>query len=114
MEHHGDGAKKSLPEDAKALQTVPTKRYNAEFNRSHTTMNTEEILGRSPERLTLGEQQELSGKFIALEIYTPQTLPLRRIEAVAEGPAACLEQLQKRGLDPSKFEIQLYQAPFWV
>ena len=35
-----------------------------------------QAIGRAPERLTLGERLALTGKFIALEIYTPEALPL--------------------------------------
>ena len=79
---------------------------------SQDTADHARILGRSPERLTPEEKRQFSGQFIALEIYTPQTLPLRRIEAVGDTPAACLAQLQARGLDPKKFEVELLRAPF--
>ena len=92
------------------MKTVAPKRYNAVSMPAVATMNTDKVLGKAPERLTFEEQDALSGKFIALEIYTPQTLPLRRIEAAGETPAACLAQLAARGLDPAKFELQLYKA----
>ena len=44
-----------------------------------------QAIGRAPERLTLEERLALTGKFIALEVYTPETLPLRwtfRVEAL--------------------------------
>ena len=67
--------------------------------------SVESILGRSPEELTLEERRALVGSWVALEIYTPQTLPLRRIEAVAESVDECITMLRRRGLEPVKFEF---------
>jgi len=61
-------------------------------------------LGRSPDRLTLEERIAFSGKYIALEIYTPENLALRRIEAIGDSLAACVRMLKERGLDPRQFE----------
>ncbi|MCS6951583.1 MAG: hypothetical protein RMK57_03525 [Bryobacterales bacterium] len=71
-----------------------------------------QAIGRAPELLTLEERHALVGKFIALEIYTPQTLPLRRIEAIGESAAECIEQLQERGLDPLRFEFVRLGPPY--
>jgi len=40
-----------------------------------------QAIGHAPEDLNLQERKALTGKMIALEIYSPETLPLRRIEA---------------------------------
>jgi hypothetical protein len=69
-------------------------------------------LGRSPDRLTLEERQALVGKYIALEIYSPETLPLRRIEAIADTLPACIRMLEERGLDPRKFEFTRLAPPY--
>ena len=61
-------------------------------------------LGRNPDRLTLVERAALAGKTIALEIYSPATLPLRRIEGIGDSIEACIRMLQERGLDPRRFE----------
>lgn len=45
------------------------------------------------------------GKWIALERYTPKTLPLRIIEALGDSPASCVRQLAARGLKPADFEF---------
>ena len=45
------------------------------------TIDPKDYLGRAPERLTVKEQRELRGWWIALELYSPATTPLRRIEA---------------------------------
>ncbi len=63
------------------------------------------MIGRSPEGLTLKERSALAGKFVALEVYTPAALPLRRIEAIGDSAAGCIRQLRERGLDPAGFEF---------
>jgi hypothetical protein len=49
-----------------------------------------QAIGRAPERLSLEERLALAGKLIALEIYTPEALPLRRIEAIADSVEECV------------------------
>lgn len=72
-------------------------------------MDTAKVIGRAPERLTLEERSQLAGWWVAYEVYTPQTLPLKRIEAVGRDVPACIAQLEGRGLDPRQFEFQLFQ-----
>lgn len=72
----------------------------------------ESILRRSPDLLTLEERRALVGSWIALEIYTPQTVPLRRIEAVGDNIEECIAMLRRRGLDPSKFEFSPLKPPY--
>ena len=69
-------------------------------------------LGRSPDKLSVEERLALAGKYIALEIYTPEALPLRRIEAIGDSLADCLRELQRRGLDPLRFEFSRLPAPY--
>jgi hypothetical protein len=69
-------------------------------------------IGRAPERLTLEERNALTGKYIALEMYTPEALPLRRIEAIGENIADCVRQLVSRGLDPARFEFTRMGPPY--
>lgn len=75
-------------------------------------MTGEALRGRSPDRLSPVERKALAGKWVALEIYTPQTLPLRRIQAVGESVAACTAQLLARGLDPRQFEFTVLLPPW--
>jgi hypothetical protein len=70
------------------------------------------VIGRAPERLTLGERRTLAGQFVALEIYTPAALPLRRIEAMGDDAAGCIRQLRERGLDPTGFEFVRLVPPY--
>ncbi|HLY16964.1 MAG TPA: hypothetical protein VKR61_07050 [Bryobacteraceae bacterium] len=69
-------------------------------------------LGRSPDRLSLDERHALTGKYIALEIYTPDELPLRRIEAIGDSVQDCIKQLTARGLDPLRFEFSRLAPPY--
>jgi hypothetical protein len=70
------------------------------------------ILGRCPDRLSLAEQIELTGMTVALELYTPETVPLRRIEAIGETAEDCITQLAARGLDPRRFEFVVLKPPY--
>jgi hypothetical protein len=75
-------------------------------------LDPQATVGRSPERLTLEERFALAGKYIALEIYTPQTIPLRRIEAIGDSAEDCLRQLRSRGLDPRRYEFDRLTLPY--
>jgi hypothetical protein len=69
-------------------------------------------IGRSPDRLSLEERRALIGKYIALEIYTPREIPLRRIEALGDSLADCARELRARGLDPALFEFTMLEPPY--
>jgi hypothetical protein len=69
-------------------------------------------IGRAPEQLTLDERHKLTGQFIALEIYTPEDLPLRRIEAIGNSITECITMLRSRGLDPARFEFSRLGRPY--
>ena len=64
------------------------------------------LLGRVPDQLSIGERREFAGKWIAIELYSPKTLPLRRIEAAGETVAACVRQLRDKQMTPTHFEYQ--------
>ncbi len=78
---------------------------------SHASNELSKFIGREPERLNLEDRTALAGKWVALEMYSPSTLPARRIEAVAESPGGCIQQLNERGLDARVFEFSLCGAP---
>lgn len=70
------------------------------------------VLGRSPDELDLAQRHALAGQWIALEIYTPENLALRKIEAIGATREACLEALAARGLDARKFELEMLRKPY--
>jgi hypothetical protein len=72
----------------------------------------ERALGRNPDRLSIKERAELAGKYVAFEIYTPDALPLRRIEAIGDTMDECVRMLRSRGLDPAKFEFMLMKPAY--
>ena len=73
-------------------------------------MESSTLIGRAPERLSIDERAALAGRWIALEVYTPATLPLKRIEAIGASVVDCVKQLNERGLDPLIFEFVLMQS----
>ncbi|HXS96246.1 MAG TPA: hypothetical protein VN736_16700 [Candidatus Limnocylindrales bacterium] len=76
------------------------------------SFSADRVLGRSPERLSVPERIALAGKFIALEIYTPQNLAERRIEAIGDTLEECVRTLIARGLKPAGFEFTRLPPPF--
>jgi hypothetical protein len=70
-------------------------------------MKPGELLGRSPDNLSIQERTALRGQWIAMPVYSPETLPLRRIVAIGRSPADCMQQIAGLGLDPTTFEYTL-------
>jgi hypothetical protein len=68
-------------------------------------LDTQSYIGQSVERLPLDAREALAGKYIAREIYTPKTLPLQRIESIADTLPQCVDILRRRGLDPMNYEF---------
>lgn len=75
-------------------------------------VDPDKIVGRAPDRLTLAEREALVGKFIAMEIYTPKNLALRRIAAVGDDIRECVAFLRRRGLDPLNYEFTPVNPPY--
>jgi hypothetical protein len=75
-------------------------------------VNLKSFIGREPERLSLDERHAVAGKWIAIELYSPKTLPLRRIEAMGDSVKECIDQLASRGLDPRRFEFEVMRPPY--
>jgi len=71
-----------------------------------------QAMGRAPENLSAEERAALAGSFVALQIYTPKTLPLRTIEAIGDSAAECIRQLASRGIDARKFEFIRLRPPY--
>jgi hypothetical protein len=72
----------------------------------------ERFIGRPIDGLSLAERWRIAGSWVALELYSPQTLPLRIIEAVGPSPQACADQLRERGLNPARFEFYACPQPY--
>ncbi len=70
------------------------------------------MIGRSPDSLSLTECQALAGKVAAFQVYTPQNLAQRRIEAIGNSAEECIAFLASRGLDPADFEFTRFRGPF--
>ncbi len=68
-------------------------------------------MGREIDRLTLAEQIVLAGNWVGLEIYTPDTLPVRTIAVVGSSVADCIRQLTARKQDPRRFEFRPFKRP---
>ena len=74
--------------------------------------NASDFVGQSVDRLSLEQREDLAGKYIAREVYTPKTLPLQRIEAIGDTVEQCVQMLQQRGLDVMKFEFVRLNPPY--
>ncbi len=70
------------------------------------------FIGRPIESLTLAERWLLVGHWVALQIYTPELLPLRLIEAIGLSVSECLDQLQQRELNPAQYLIEPLYPPY--
>ncbi len=57
-----------------------------------------------PERLSVGRFTALVGCVATVELYTPDSAPFRRIEAIAETAKECMAGLAGRRLDTRRFE----------
>ena len=69
-------------------------------------------MGRPFDGLTLAERLDHVGRWVAVEIYTPQTLPLRTIQAEGSSAIECAAALSALHLDPSHFELILLHPPY--
>lgn len=67
-------------------------------------MKLDAALGHAPEELSLPLREAVTGYWVALELYDPHRLPLRKIRAIATTSAACLAQLEAKGLDLRHYE----------
>lgn len=75
-------------------------------------IDTSRFIGRAPERFGAAEWRAVSGLWAAFEIYTPETTPLRRIEALGRSVAECVNSVAARALDPRQFEYIPLRSPF--
>jgi non-ribosomal peptide synthetase component F len=70
------------------------------------------VVGLCLDRLSVKQAAALSGYMVALELYSPETGPVRRIEAIGETAEECAAELAARGLDPRHFEYVMLKAPY--
>jgi hypothetical protein len=75
-------------------------------------LDLEKFVDRAPDRLTLAEREALVGKFVALEIYSPKNLALRRIAAIGDNIQECVAGLRRRNLDPLQYEFTPLNPPY--
>jgi hypothetical protein len=75
-------------------------------------LKPDRYVGRPLESLSLAERWGLSGKWIALEIYTPDTTPIRTIQAVGASAKDCVKQLSTRQLNPARYELLPMPQPY--
>ncbi len=81
-------------------------------HRKSQTEMARKLIGQPIDGLTLADRWKFSGVWVALEIYTPQRLPLRMIEAVGGNASECIQDLISRGLDASRFEFVPLAQPY--
>ena len=71
------------------------------------SLTAERFLTKNPEQLSLRERRQLAGTWVAMELYSPTNLALRRIVALGQSPSHCRQQLRAIGKDVRQFEYIL-------
>ena len=72
----------------------------------------QKFVGKSLDGLPLSDRWNISGTWIATELYSPQRLPLRTIEAIGANARDCIRQLRERKRDPALFEYSPVSQPY--
>lgn len=70
------------------------------------------FIGKSLDGLSVSERWKLAGLWMATELYSPQRLPLRVMQALGATAAECIRQLRARGLDPELHEYMPIPQPY--
>jgi hypothetical protein len=70
------------------------------------------LLGKPVDGFTLADQWRYAGVWVALELYTPQTLPVRLIAAAGASASECIAALRAKGMDPERFEYRPLAQPY--
>jgi hypothetical protein len=68
--------------------------------------------GKSLDGLSLRDRWKLTGSWIATELYSPERLPLRVMEAIGVSAQDCIKQLKQRGLDPTRYHYEAVPEPY--
>jgi hypothetical protein len=68
--------------------------------------------GKSLDGLSVSDRWKLAGTWMATELYSPERLPLRVMEAIGADAVECIGQLRERGLDPELFEYTPIPQPY--
>lgn len=68
--------------------------------------------GKSLDGLNLKDRWKLAGAWMATELYSPQRLPLRVMQAIGSDAADCIRQLREQQLDPELYEYQPIPQPY--
>ncbi len=74
-------------------------------------LDTSRFLNRSPDSFNPSEWRAVHGLWAAFELYSPQTTPLRRIQALGTNAAECMETLAVQGLPVTSFEYVPLRSP---
>ncbi len=64
-----------------------------------------DLIGRAPEEILARERAEANGLWVALELYDPVRLPLRKIAAVGRNAREALKALEARGEAVGRYEV---------
>ena len=69
------------------------------------------FLKRSPDSFNPSEWRAVHGLWAAFEIYSPRTVPLRRIQALGASATECMGAVAAQGLAVSDFEYLPLRSP---
>jgi hypothetical protein len=74
--------------------------------------NSGAFIGKALDGLSLKNRWRLTGSWVATELYSPERLPLRIMDAIGASARDCIKQLQNRGLDPTRYHYELLPEPY--
>ena len=74
-------------------------------------LDASRFLHRSPDSFQPSEWRAVHGLWAAFELYSPQTTPLRRIQALGATAAECMASIAGQGLPASNFEYVKLRSP---
>lgn len=69
------------------------------------------FLNRSPDSFSPAEWRAVHGLWAAFELYSPQTTPLRRIQALGASSSECMGTIAAQGLAVTNFEYVPLRSP---